>query len=133
MSGRTAKRWGRWFVFVWLGMWLSTALLPCCEVEAAVVGNEQALRPDCGHSAEQAPDSSGGHKTGACLGIAAPAPASAERMAAPGGDNLTPPAPGISAPLHHVLLPLPALPLPVMFRAAPPPVAVYLRSQRLLI
>jgi hypothetical protein len=22
MSGRTAKRWGRWFVSVWLGMWL---------------------------------------------------------------------------------------------------------------
>src|SRR5450432_3987549 len=96
VSGRSAKRWGRWFVFVWLGMWLSTALLPCCEVEAAVVGHEQALHPDCGHPAERAPDSGGGHKTGACLGIAAPAPASAERLAAPSDGKLIPPAPGIS-------------------------------------
>jgi hypothetical protein len=132
MSGRSAKRWGRWFVFVWLGMWLSTALLPCCEVEAAVVGNQQALHPDCGRPAEQAPDSGGGHKTGACPGIAAPAPASAEWLAAPGGGNLAQPAPGISAP-SHVLPPLPALSLPVAYRAAPPPVALYLRSQRLLI
>jgi hypothetical protein len=131
MSGRTAKRWGRWFAFVWLGMWLSTALLPCCEVEAALVGNEQALHPDCGRPAKQAPDS-GGHKTGVCVGMSTPAPASAEKLAAPGGGNLTPPALGISAP-SHILPPLPALSLLTMFRAAPPPVAVYLRSQRLLI
>jgi len=132
MSGRSAKRYGRWFVFIWLGMWLSTALLPCCEVEAAVVGYERALQPDCGHPAEQAPDSGGGHETGACLGIAAPAQASAEKLAAPSGGNLTPPALGISAPSHD-LPPLPALTLPLTYRAAPPPVAVYLRSQRLLI
>jgi hypothetical protein len=53
-------------------------------------------------------------------------------LAAPGGGNLTPPALGISAP-SHILPPLPALSLLTMFRAAPPPVAVYLRSQRLLI
>src|SRR5476651_1124362 len=98
MSTGSAKRCGRWFVFVWLGMWLSTALLPCCEVEAAIVGHEQALHPDCGHPAEQAPDSGGGHKTGACLGIAAPAPASAEILAAPSGGNQTHQALGISAP-----------------------------------
>jgi hypothetical protein len=132
MSARSAKRWGRWFVFVWLGIWLSTALLPCCEVEAAVVGREQALYPDCGHPDEQAPGSGGGHKTGACIGIAAPAPASAERMAAPSGGNLAHPAPGISAP-SHVFPPLPAFSLLVAYRAAPPPVAVYLRSHRLLI
>jgi hypothetical protein len=132
ISRRSAKRWGRWFVFVWLGMWLSAALLPCCEVEAAVVRHEQALHPDCGHPAEQAPDSGGGHKTGACLDIAAPAPASAEILAGPSGGNLTQPALGISAPTH-VLPPLPALTLPVAYRSAPPPVAVYLRSQRLLI
>lgn len=132
MSTSSAKRSARWFVFVWLGMWLSMALLPCCEVEAAVVGHEQALHPDCGHPAEQAPDSGGGHRTGACLGIAAPAPASAERPAVPSGGNLAQQALGISAP-SHVLPPLPSLPLPVAYRAAPPPVAVYLRSQRLLI
>jgi len=132
MSAGSAKRWGRWFVYVWLGIWVSTALLPCCEVAAAVAAHEQALHPECGHPAEQAPDSGDGHKTGACLGIAAPAPASAERLAAPAGGNLTQPVPGISAS-SHVLPPLPALSLPVAYRAAPPPVAVYLRSQRLLI
>ena len=128
MSAGSAKRWGRWFVFVWLGMWLSTALLPCCEVGA--VGHEQALHPDCGHPADQAPNSGVGHKTGSCLGIAAPTPASAERLAAPSGGNLVQPALGISA-LSYVLPPLPAP--PVAHRVAPPPVAVYLRSQRLLI
>jgi len=132
MSASSAKRCGRWFVFVWLGMWLSTALLPCCEVAAAVAAHEQALQPDCGHPAEQAPDSDGGHKTGACLSIAAPAAASAERLAVPTGGNLTQPVLGMSAS-SHVLPPLPALSLPVAYRAAPPPVAVYLRSQRLLI
>lgn len=132
MSARSAKRWGRWFVFVWLGMWLSTALLPCCEVEAAVVGHAQALHQDCGHPAEQAPDSGGGHKSGACLGMSASAPVSAEWLATPGGENQALQASGVSAP-SHVLPPLPALSLPVAYRAAPPPVAVYLRSQRLLI
>src|ERR1039457_5908776 len=83
MSGRSAKRWGRWFVFIWLGMWISTALLPCCEVAAAVAAHEQTLHSDCGHAADQAPDSGGGHKTGTCLGIAAPAPTPAERLAVP--------------------------------------------------
>jgi hypothetical protein len=132
MSSGSAKLWRRWFVFVWLGMWLSAALLPCCEVEAAVVRHEQALHPDCGHPAEQAPDSGGGHKSGACLDVAAPAPASAEMLAALSGGNLTQPALVISAP-SHVLRPLPALMLPVAYRTAPPSVAVYLRSQRLLI
>jgi hypothetical protein len=130
MSGRSAKRWGRWFVFAWLGMSLCTSLLPCCEVQA--VGHAQALHPDCGHPPEPAPDSGGGHKSGACTGIAAPAPASAERLAAPSGGNLAQPALGISA-LSHVLPPRPALSLPLAYRAAPPPVAVYLRSHRLLI
>lgn len=133
MYGRSAKRWGRWFVFLWLGMWLATALLPCCEVEAAIAGHEQALHPDCGHPANQAPASGGGHKTGACLGISTPAPASAERLGAPGGGNLMHPAPSNSA-LSHVLPPLPALALPPLaYRAASPPLAVYLRSLRLLI
>jgi hypothetical protein len=132
MSARSAKRWGRWFVFVWLGMSLCTALLPCCEVEAAVAGHAQALHPDCGHPAEPAPDSGGGHKTGACPGIAAPAAASAERLAARSGGNLAQPVLGVSAS-SHVLAPLPALSLPLAYRAAPPPVALYLRSQRLLI
>jgi hypothetical protein len=132
MSARSAKRWGRWLVLVWLGMWLCTALLPCCEVEAAVVGHAQALHPDCGRPAEPAPDSGGGHTNTTCLGIAAPAPASAESLAAPSGGNLAQPALGICAP-YHVFPPMPALSLPLTFRAAPPPVAVYLRNQRLLI
>jgi len=132
MSARSAKRWGRWFVFVWLGMWLSTALLPCCEVQAALVGHAQALQPDCAHPTEQAPDSGDSHKSGACTGIGASAPASAERPDAPGGGKPVPPALGIFA-ASHVLPPLPQRSPPLTLCAAPPPVAVYLRNQRLLI
>jgi hypothetical protein len=132
MSAASAKRWGRWFVFVWLGMWLCTSLLPCCQVEAAVIGHAQALHQECGHPAEQAPDSGGSHKSGACLEISAPAAAPDARFAAPSGGNLVPLVLGISTP-SHVLPPLPALSLPVAYRAAPPPIPVYLRSQRLLI
>jgi hypothetical protein len=132
MSAASARRWGRWFVFVWLGMWLCTSLLPCCQPEAAVVGQAQALHQDCGHPPGQAPNTGGGHKTGACLGISAPVAASAERLAAPSGGNLAPLALGTSTP-SHVLPPLPALSRLVAYRAAPPPVPVYLRSQRLLI
>lgn len=132
MSARSAKRWGRWFVIAWLGMWLSTALLPCCEVAAAVAAHEQALHPDCGDASGEAPDSGGGHGTGACLGMAAPAPAPAERLAAPTGGNLTQPALGASLSFY-ALPPSPALSLLAIYRTAPPPVAVYLRSNRLLI
>ena len=132
MSARSAKRWGRRIVFVWLGMWLATALLPCCDVEAAVLRHAQALHPDYGHPCEQAPESGGGHTNGACLDIAAPAPTSAEKLAAPSGGNLAQLAPDLSAP-SHVIPPLPALSLLQTYLAAPPPVAVYLRSQRLLI
>ena len=132
MSTSSAKRWGRCFVFVWLGIWLSTALLPCCEVQAAVRAHEQTLHPDCEHPADPAPDSGAGHNTGTCVGIAAPAPASAEKLAAPSGGKLAPQALGIFTSFP-ILPPLPALPLPVAYRAAPLPVAVYLHSQRLLI
>lgn len=132
MSRRSAQRWGRWFVLVWVGMWLSTALLPCCEVAAAVAAQEQAQHANCEHAADRAPDSNSDQKPGTCLGIAAPAPASAERLVAPIGSNLPQLAPGFSAP-SHVLPPLPRLTLPVAYRAAPPPMAVYLRSQRLRI
>jgi hypothetical protein len=132
MSARSAKRWGRWFVFAWLGMWISTALLPCCEVAAAVAAHEQTLHADCGHASDPAPESGGGHKTGACLDIAAPAPAVADKLAGASGDNFAQQPLGISASFHVLPLP-PALAPPVAYRAAPPPVAVYLRSNRLLI
>ena len=113
-------------------MWLSTALLPCCEVEAAVIRHAQALQPDCPHPTEQALDSGNSHKSGACTGIGASALASAERPDAPGGGKLVPPVLSISV-ASQILPPLPLRSLPLSLCAAPPPVAVYLRSQRLLI
>ncbi len=131
MSRRSAKSWGRWFAFVWLVMWVSAALLPCCEVAAAVAAHEQTAPSDCEHPNGGAPDFDGGRKHTPCPSIAAPAPASAERPAAAGG-NPTPLAPTVSAS-SYVLPSLPGLSLPIAYRAAPPPVAVYLRSLRLLI
>jgi hypothetical protein len=130
MCARSAKRWGRWFVFAWFAMWVSTALLPCCEVAAAVAAHEQMTHSDCGHPDGGAPDSGGSQKHAPCLDIAAPAPASGERPAA--GGNPAPLVPAVSAS-SCVLPPLPGLSLPLAYRAAPPPVAVYLRSLRLLI
>ena len=130
ISRHSAQRWGRWFVSIWIGILVSTALLPYCEVAAAVVTHEQAMYANCDHPAGQAPDSGGDRKTGTCLGIAASATAPVNMLSAPTGGNLTPLAPGISAPLH-VLAQLPAL--PAAYRAAPPPAAPYLRNLRLLI
>jgi hypothetical protein len=132
MTARSAKRWGRWFVFAWLGMWISTALLPCCEVAAAVATHEQLLHPDCGHASDSAPESGGGHKTGTCLDIVAPAPVAAEKLAGPIGDNFAHEIPGVSASFHIVLPPSAVSP-PVAYRAAPPPLAVHVRTTRLLI
>jgi hypothetical protein len=131
MSTRSAKRWGRWFVFAWMGMWISTALLPCCEVAAAVAAHEQAQHPDCGHAPDPAPESGGGHKSGACLEITAPAPAAAENLAGPSADKFAQQVLLVSASFH--VLPPPALSRPAAYRAAPPPLAVHLRSTRLLI
>jgi hypothetical protein len=131
MSARSAKRWGRWFVFAWLGMWIGTALLPCCEVAAAVAAQEQAQHPDCGHAPDPAPESGGGHKSGACLDVAAPAPA-AENLACPSADRFAQQVLLVSASSH--ILPTPRVLSPVAaYRAAPPPLAVHLRSTRLLI
>jgi hypothetical protein len=128
-SARSAKRWGRWFVLVWLVMWTSTALLPCCEVVAAVSAHGQALHPDCGHASNPAPESGGGQKSGACLDISAPAPAVADRLAGSVSNNF---AQQISV-TPHFALPQPAHSPPVSYSVAPPPIAVYLRSARLLI
>ena len=130
MCNDAAKRWGRRFVFAWLAMWLSTALLPCSEVLAAVASHERALRTECGHPAKQAPASGGSHKSGACLDVAAPAPASPSTHFA--GGNPTPLVSAVLAP-SYLIPSLRGLSLPVAYRAAPPPVAVYLRSLRLLI
>jgi hypothetical protein len=129
MSARSAKRWARRLVFVWFGMWLSAALLHCDELEAAA--HEHALSADCGQPAERAPGN-GGHKTPACLVVDEAAPASVARLAAPIGGS-----PGQSV-LHvsssfHLVSPLPVLSLPPDYRAAPPPIALYSRSSRLLI
>lgn len=131
MSRRSAKNWGRWFAFAWLVTWVSAALPPYCEVAAAVAAQEQVAHPDCGHPDGGAPASDGGQKHTQCLNIAAPATASAERPAAAGG-NPTPLVPAVSAS-SYVLSSLPRLSLPLAYRTASPPVAVYLRSLRLLI
>jgi hypothetical protein len=136
MSARSAKRWGRWFVFAWLGMWISSALLPCCEVAAAVASHEQAQHPDCGHASnpasDPAPESGGGHKSAACLDVAAPAPVAAEILASPSADKFTQQVLLVSA-LFHILPPPRTLSPVAAYRAAPPPLAVHLRSTRLLI
>jgi len=130
MCNDTAKRWGRWFVFAWLAMWLSTALLPCSEVLAAVATHERALRTECGHPATQAPSSGGSHKSGTCLDIYGPAPASSNPHFA--GGHPTALVSAVLAP-SYLIPSLRGLSLPIAYRAAPPPVAVYLRSLRLLI
>jgi len=132
LSGRSAKSWGRRFVLAWLFMWTGMALLPCCEVVAAVATHGQALHPDCDHAPGSAPESDGGHKSGACLDISAPAPAAADRLAGSAGDTFSQQTPGISASSCFVLPP-PALSRPKSPPAAPPPIAVYLRNTRLLI
>ena len=129
MSGRSTRRWARRLVFVWFGMWLSAALLHCDEVVAAA--HEQALSADCGQPAEHAPGN-GGHKTAACLVVDEPAPASVARLAAPIGGSPGQSVPHVSSSFHLVP-PLPGLALPPAYRAAPPPVALYSRSSRLLI
>lgn len=129
LSARSVKRWARGLLFVWFGTWLSAALLHCEEVEAAA--HEHALSADCEYPARQAPDT-GAYKKAACLVADEPAPASAVRLVASTGGNLSLSVQPVSASFH----PVPALALPSpppAYRAAPPPVAVYLRSLRLLI
>ena len=128
---RTAKRWGRWFVFAWLGIWLSAALLPCCEVAAAVALHSQAAHSGCEFPCDEAPDSGSGQAHSSCASINAPALASYETTSAPGG-HFVEQVLGILASSYPVSR-LPALSIPVAYRAAPPPISVYLRSQRLLI
>jgi hypothetical protein len=130
MSARSAKRWARGLVFVWFGLWLSAALLHCEELAAAA--HDQALSADCDHPADRAPDSGGVYKTAACLVVDEPASASAARLAAPIGGNLSLSVLYVSS-LFHLVPPLAAPSHPPAYRAAPPPVAVYLRTSRLLI
>jgi hypothetical protein len=129
LSARSLKRWARGLLFVWFGMWLSAALLHCEEVEAAA--HEHGLSADCEYPARQAPDT-GAYKKAACLLADEPAPASVARLLAPTGGNLSLSLPPVSA-LFRLLPPLAAPSLPPAYGAAPPPVAVYLRSLRLLI
>lgn len=111
-------------------MWLSTAMLICSEVEAAVY--EQALYSDCGHPGELAHDSGGGHKTPVCFDIDEPAPASTDNLAAPIARNPAQPVP-VTFVSSYVFSSLPVLLRRSAFRAAPPSIAVYLRNSRLLI
>jgi len=113
-------------------MWLGTALLPCSEVLAAVAAHEQALSTDCGHPAEPAPAHGGGHKSAACLDIDEQAPASAENLIALIGGKLKSSVPIVS--VSSQLVPsFSAPPVQPTYRAAPSPLAVFLRSSRLLI
>lgn len=132
ISANSAKRWGRWFVFAWIAMSLSTALLPCREVLAAVAANKTALHSVCGQPANQALDSNGERKTKACLNVAAPVRAPVERLIATTDGNLIHPAVLISSQ-SYIRPPPPARAFAPAYRAAPPPVAVFLRSSRLLI
>ncbi len=130
MSARSVKRWARGLVFVWFGLWLSAALLHCDELAAAA--HDQALSADCEHPADRAPDSGGVYKTAACLVVDELAPASAAGLAAPIGGNLSLSVLYVSPSFY--LVPPPAVPsLPSAYRAAPPPIAVYLRNSRLLV
>jgi len=132
LSGRSAKSWGRRFVFAWLVMWTAAALLPCCEVAAAVATHVQALDPDCDHGSNPAPESGGNHKSGACLDISAPAPAAADKLAGSASDDFAQQISAISATPHFVL-PRTVHSPPLSCSVAPPPIAVHLRNTRLLI
>lgn len=130
MAARSVKRWARGLVFVWFGLWLSAALLHCDEL--AAVAHDQALSADCEHPAHRAPDSGGVYKTAVCLVVDELAPASAAGLAGPVGGSLSLSVLYVSPSFY--LVPSPAVPsLPSAYRAAPPPVAVYLRNSRLLV
>ena len=131
MSVRSTKRWGRWLMFAWFVMWVSTVLLPCSEVEAAIAAHEQATHSGCAQSASKRSDTGGSKKHKPCSTIATPTQASAARPAATGGSQL--PLMTMVSASSYVLAFHPGLSLPVAYRAAPPPVAVTLRSLRLLI
>ncbi|MCJ7837745.1 MAG: hypothetical protein MUP61_00840, partial [Burkholderiales bacterium] len=120
----------RWFVFVWLGMWLSTALLPNREVLAAGAAHEQSLHLDCGQPAERTPKTHSEHKNQACLGMAAPS-VPADRPTTSVRRNLGQQALAISA-TSEIYPPRPRASHPLPYRTAPP-VAIHLRSTRLLI
>ena len=129
-SARTAKRWARRLVVVWLGIWLIAALQACNEAEAAVTAYEHVLGADCGHPAESG--TGGGHQAAACLDIDEPTPASAESPAGLVAGNVIQLAPAAYAASHT--LPRPAASsLTPAYRPAPAPGAIYLRTSRLLI
>lgn len=132
MSDRLAKRWGRWFVFAWVAMTLSAALLPCREVLAAVAVAKVALHAACGQAPSQAPDSGGDRKAKDCLNLGVPARVPVARLLAPSSSSLVQPAVAISATFDVVSY-RPEVSPPPTYRAAPPTGAVYLRSSRLLI
>jgi hypothetical protein len=132
MSARSTKRWGRWFVFAWIAISLSTALLPCREVLAAVAAKDAVLHPVCGQHENQVPDSGGERKSKACLNLSAPARVPAERLAAASVGSVVNQLVAISVS-SRILSPPRAHALQPAYRTAPPPLAVYLRSSRLLI
>ncbi|MBE0622240.1 MAG: hypothetical protein IH605_16745 [Burkholderiales bacterium] len=119
-------------MFLWIGMWLSAALLPCSEVAAAVASRDHSSSYDCGQATGHMPDSGGGHKAATCVGITTPASASALKLAGMFGGNPLQPVLASFA-LSRLLPPLPAPARPVAYGAAPPPVAAFLHSSRLLI
>ena len=131
MSEASVRRWGRKFVLLWIIVWLSTALLPCSEVLAALGGDESALS-SCGHPVAPAPKSEGNRKTGACISVGAPVRAAAKEPAAAAVfKSMEKPAQLAYAPQ----LPRPSVVQlqPRVFLSAPPPADFYLRSSRLLI
>jgi hypothetical protein len=112
-------------------MWVSAALLPCCEVAAAMSVHEQAAHSDCGHPGTPLPDPQDGNKHAPCFSIAVPAQVSFDRVGAASGNPVL--LVSIDAAAFRVLPPPPERSLRIKHRTAPAPVAVYLRSLRLLI
>lgn len=110
-------------------MWLSAALLHCDD--AAAAAHEQAQNADCGYPAEHAPAGSGSYKTAACLVADEPTPASAARLAAPIGGNLSLSVLHVSS-TYFLVPPRSGPAFQPAYRAAPA-AAVFLRSSRLLI
>lgn len=133
MSACSARRWARRLLFVWLGMWLSAALLPCGEAVAAATAHKHALS-DYSFPADEAPDSGDGGMTGACLVLATPVRAPAERLAVEVRAGFGEQRQDISSSISVLAPRADVLPsLAFQYRVAPPPVAFYLRSSRLLI
>ncbi len=128
-------------VMAWLMFWLNAALFPCCEVAAAILGGHAgsgspvtSVAPASHHAAatrSEPSDHNPGSPCGDAVFAGVPLASQAEGMAT---DQSAPEWIAIDAP---VVISSPATDLTTtqaLDRAAPPPpLRLYLRTQRLLI